>query len=152
VKGIRPIKYHGGNDLAYYTYLKHVRYQVRAHFEWNDNRPELAGDRKENKHHNIARRMIERGGRRDILLGTRECQGYVEPSPCCERSVASDDISQLGFSLMYRCLSYPYEAYSSETRSSLSVSSCYPVMTPGMLTWPRPEGRPLHGSPREMAM
>lgn len=60
VKGIRPIKYHGGNDLAYYTYLKHVRYQVRAHFEWNDNRPELAGDRNENKHHNIARRMIER--------------------------------------------------------------------------------------------
>ena len=60
VKGIRPVKYHGGNDLAYYTYLKHVRYQVRAHFEWNDNRPELAGDRNENKHHNIARRMIER--------------------------------------------------------------------------------------------
>ncbi len=23
--------------------------------------------------------MIERGGRRDIFLGTRECQGYVEP-------------------------------------------------------------------------
>ena len=22
VKGIRPIKYSGGNDLAYYTYLK----------------------------------------------------------------------------------------------------------------------------------
>ena len=25
VKGIRPIKYHGGNDLSYYTYLKHCR-------------------------------------------------------------------------------------------------------------------------------
>ena len=75
VKGIRPIKYHGGNDLAYYTYLKHVRYQVRAHFEWNDNRPELAGDRNENKHHKIAKRMNERGGRRDIFLGTRACQG-----------------------------------------------------------------------------
>src|SRR5699024_6388940 len=75
VKSIRPIKYqHGlkeaGNDLAYYTYLKQVQYQVKAHFEWNDNRPELAGDRNENKHHCIARRMIERGGRRDIFLGT----------------------------------------------------------------------------------
>ena len=40
-KGIRPIKYGGGNDLSYYTYLKDVEYRVRAHFEWNDNRPEL---------------------------------------------------------------------------------------------------------------
>ena len=82
VKGIRPIKYSGGNDLAYYTYLKSCRYQVRACFDWNDNRPELCGDRNENKHHCIARRMIEKGGRRDIFLGTRECQGYVEPCVC----------------------------------------------------------------------
>ena len=39
-KGIRPIKYNGGNDLAYYTYLEDVYYQVRAHFEWNMNRPD----------------------------------------------------------------------------------------------------------------
>ena len=58
VKGIRPIKFGGGNDLSYYTYLKNCRYQVRAHFEWNENRPELAGDRNENKHHNNAKRMI----------------------------------------------------------------------------------------------
>ena len=76
-KAIRPISYNGGNDLSYYTYLKDVSYQVRAHFEWNRNRPELESDRNENKHHNIARRMISRGGRRDIFLGTRECQGYV---------------------------------------------------------------------------
>ena len=53
-KGIRPIKYNGGNELAYYTYLKDCRYQVRAHFEWNENRPELAADRDEHKHHNAA--------------------------------------------------------------------------------------------------
>ena len=47
VKGIRPIKYSGGNDLSYYTYLKNCRYRVRAHFEWNENRPELACDRNE---------------------------------------------------------------------------------------------------------
>ena len=41
VKGIRPIHYGGGNDLSYYTYLKDCRYQVRAHFVWNQNRPEL---------------------------------------------------------------------------------------------------------------
>lgn len=49
-KGIRPLKYgEGGNDLAYYTYLRQVSYQVRAHFEWNENHPELACDRNENK-------------------------------------------------------------------------------------------------------
>ena len=67
-KGIRPIKYtSAGNDLAYYTYLKDVCYQVRAHFEWNENRPELVHDRNEHKHHNIAKRMIKCGGRRDIF-------------------------------------------------------------------------------------
>ena len=40
-KGIRPIAYDkSGNDLAYYTYLKNVRYQVRAHFEMNYNHPD----------------------------------------------------------------------------------------------------------------
>ena len=53
--------------------------RLGAHFEWNDNRPELKQDRNENKHHNIAKRMIIRGGRRDVFLGTRECQGYVSP-------------------------------------------------------------------------
>ena len=47
-KAIRPISYNGGNDLSYYTYLKDVCYQVRAHFEWNENRPELREDRNEN--------------------------------------------------------------------------------------------------------
>lgn len=77
VKGIRTIKYNDGSgvDRSYYTYLKDCRYQVSAHFEWNENRPELIGDRNENKHHEIAKRMIEKGGRRDIFLGTRECQG-----------------------------------------------------------------------------
>lgn len=83
-KGIRPIKYSGGNDLSLYTYLRDVEYRVRAHFEWNENRPDLAHDRNENKHYDIARRMLERGGRRDIFLGARECQGYVEPCPLDE--------------------------------------------------------------------
>ena len=80
VRGIRTIKYTNEiKDLSYYTYLKDCRYQVQAHFEWNENRPELLADRNENKHHEIAKRMIRKGGRRDIFLGTRECQGYVEP-------------------------------------------------------------------------
>ena len=155
VKGIRPIKYQhspkeASNDLAYYTYLKHVRYQVRAHFEWNDNRPELADDRNENKHHSIARRMIERGGRRDIFLGSRECQGYVEPCVFGEGPGAYDDIPELSFGLMYHGLTYPDEAYSQETRGRMTASFWYPVMKRGILTFPRPEDCPLHKPVREM--
>ena len=157
VKGIRPIKYQHGpkeasNDLAYYTYLKHIRYQVRAHFEWNDNRPELAGDRNENKHHNIARRMIEKGGRRDIFLGTRECQGYVEPCAFGEGPGAYDDIPELGFGLMYHGLTYPGEAYSPETQGKMTANFWYPTMKRGVLTFLRPEDCPLHKPLREMEM
>ena len=152
VKGIRPVKYHGGNDLAYYTYLKHVRYQVRAHFEWNDNRPELAGDRNENKHHNIARRMIEKGGRRDIFLGTRECQGYVEPCVFGEGPGAYDSTPELSFGLMYHGLTYPDEAYSPGTHGKMTANFWYPVMKNGVITFLRPEDCPLHKSLREMEM
>jgi CRISPR-associated protein Cas5 subtype I-C len=78
-KGTKPLEFGGGNSLAIYTFLSDVEYQVRAHFEWNEHRPELAEDRNEAKHHIVAKRMLERGGRQDIFLGTRDCQGYVEP-------------------------------------------------------------------------
>ena len=120
-KGIRPIKYSGGNDLSYYTYLKDCRYQVKAHFIWNENRPELAADRNENKHHNIAKRMIEKGGRRDIYLGCRECQGYVSPCVYGEGEGAYDTIPEMNFGIMYHGITYADEAYSEQTRGALTV-------------------------------
>ncbi|MBQ7921741.1 MAG: type I-C CRISPR-associated protein Cas5 [Clostridia bacterium] len=152
VKGIRPIKYNGGNDLSYYTYLRDCRYQVKAHFEWNLNRPELAGDRDENKHHNIARRMIKKGGRRDIFLGTRECQGYVEPCVFGEGTGAYDDLDELGFGLMYHGITYADEAYSEETKNRMTANFWYPVMKNGIITFPKPQNCPLHKSLGEMEM
>lgn len=140
-KGIKPLKYSGGNDLAYYTYLKNVCYQVRAHFEWNENRPELAEDRNENKHHNIAKRMIARGGRRDIFLGTRECQGYVEP--CDFDSGSKDsfyaDIDELAFGFMYHGITYADEAVLEEDRGKMTVRFWRPVMRNGVIHFLRPE-------------
>lgn len=106
-KGIRPIKMSGGNDLAYYTYLKDVRYQVLAHFEWNENRPGLQNDRNENKHHNMAKRSINKGGRRDIFLGTRECQGYVEDCEFGSGEGFYDDYGVLDFGFMLYGIDYP---------------------------------------------
>lgn len=108
-KSMRPINYGGGNTLSVYTYLRDVEYQVRAHFEWNMNRPELEKDRNENKHHNIAKRCVKKGGRRDIFLGTRECQGYVEPCIYGEGTGAYDDYGDLPLGIMFHGFTYPDE-------------------------------------------
>lgn len=152
VKSIRPIKYNGGNDLAYYTYLKDCRYQVRAHFEWNMNRPELEQDRNENKHHEIAKKMIRKGGRRDVFLGTRECQAYVEPCVFGEGEGYYDDLPQLAFGVMYHGMTYADEAYSPETKDKLTVHLWRPVMEKGIIRFPRPEECEMHKPIKDMKM
>lgn len=153
VKGIRPIRYNdGGNELAYYTYLKNCRYQVRAHFEWNENRPELSGDRNENKHHEIAKRMIRKGGRRDIFLGARECQGYVEPCTFGAGEGFYDTLPELSFGLMYHGITYADESYSPETKDAMTARFWYPVMKQGVITFPKPEECTIHKYLRKMSM
>ena len=152
VKGVRPIKYYNDkNDLAYYTYLKNCRYQVRAHFEWNENRPELAEDRSENKHHQIAKRMIAKGGRRDIFLGTRECQGYVEPCVFGEGEGAYAAIPAVSFGLMYHGITYADEAYSPETQGKMTARFWRPVMKKGVIKFIRPE-ECIHKELRSMSV
>ena len=151
-KGVRPIKYYNDkNDLSYYTYLKDCRYQVRAHFIWNENRPELENDRNENKHHNIARRMIERGGRRDIFLGTRECQGYVEPCIFGEGEGFYDNLAELSFGMMYHGITYADEAYSEETKGKMTVRLWQAVMKNGVIAF-LPPWECIHRPVRKMDM
>ena len=137
-KGIRPIKYSGGNDLSFYTYLRDVEYRVKAHFEWNENRPNLAHDRNENKHFDIARRMLERGGRRDIFLGARECQGYVEPCPLDDGDGAYDK-TNLSFGIMVHGITYPDEAVRDEEKGKMTVRLWNAQMENGVIHFPRPE-------------
>lgn len=135
-KGIRPIKMGGGNDLAYYTYLKDVRYQVLAHFEWNPNRPNLQNDRNENKHHNIAKRSIEKGGRRDIFLGTRECQGYVEPCEFGSGDGFYDNYGELNLGFMFHGIDYPDENTVTAKKFDVRFWTC--VMKDGIIAFPPP--------------
>ncbi|HJK66042.1 MAG TPA: type I-C CRISPR-associated protein Cas5c [Methanocorpusculum sp.] len=145
-KGIRPIKYTGGNDLSIYTYLKDVEYQVKAHFEWNEHRLDLVDDRNENKHYSMATRMIARGGRRDIFLGTRECQGYVEPCKWHTGEGAYDDVPELSFGLMLHGLTYPDEC----GENLLSARLWQPVMKSGVIEFIRPEECTIVRPVREM--
>ncbi len=152
-KGIRPIKYQNNeNDLAYYTYLRDVCYQVRAHFEWNYNRPELECDRNENKHHNIAKRMIERGGRRDIWIGTRECQGYVEPCVFGEGEGYYDNSGEIKYSLMYQGIIYPDEAVNDEDKGKMTVCFCQPTMVDGVIDFIPPEKCEIKRHIKEMSI
>jgi CRISPR-associated protein Cas5d len=134
-KGIKPIKMSGGNDLSFYTYLRDVEYQVLAHFEWNENRKDLDDDRNENKHHNIAKRCVEKGGRRDIFLGTRECQGYVEPCVFGEGKSFYHQYGELDFGVQFHGYDYPDETGSDE----LAVRLWKVRMKDGLIKFPMPK-------------
>lgn len=140
-KGVRPIRYNGGNDLAYYTYLRDVCYQVRAHFEFNLNHVELEADRNENKHHNIAKRMVKRGGRRDIFLGTRECQAFVEPCVFGEGKSYYDDMpGEVSYGFMYHGMTYADEAILPDEQGKMTMNFWHPVMKKGgIIEFIRPE-------------
>lgn len=128
-KGVKPIKLSGGNELAIYTYLKDVEYQVLAHFEWNVYRPELEQDRNDGKHYQIALRMLEKGGRQDIFLGTRECQGYVVPCTFGEGKSDYDHVDELAFGLMFHSFGYP-----DETGKNMLITRLWkPVMKKGVI-------------------
>lgn len=138
-KSIRPISYDGkGNTLSIYTYLLEPVYEVRAHFIPNPFRtePELIADGlNENKHHNIARRMVEKGGRRDIFLGTRECQGYVEPCVYGEGESYYADTGTVDLGVMFHSFAYPDETGVEE----LGVRLWQTQMTDGEILFSTPE-------------
>lgn len=123
------------NALTIYTFLADVEYQVRAHFEWNIHRPDLKADRIEGKHHTIAKRMLDRGGRQDIFLGTRDCQGYVEPCDFGSGAGAYDDAGELAFGVMFHGFDYPDETGDSK----LHARFCRSTMVNGRIQFDRPE-------------
>lgn len=134
-RSAKPVEYGGGNSLAIYTYLADVEYQVQAHFEWNLHREDMANDRNENKHFFVAKRMIDKGGRRDIFLGARECQGYVEPCRFGEGKSDYDDYGNIAFDLMFHGFDYPDELGKDE----LHARFWRPAMIDGKIDFIRPE-------------
>ena len=133
-KGVKPIKYEGsGNELSLYTYLKDVEYQVQAHFEWNLHQQQLENDRIDGKHFNIAKRSLEKGGRQDIFLGVRDCQGYVEPCNFGEGVGHYDNIQELRFGVMFHSFGYPDEIGKDKLRRYLWKKS---MMKKGIVEYP----------------
>ena len=142
-KGTKPLEFGGGNTLSIYTFLtgengpadKGVEYQVRAHFEMNENQETLKKDQIDGKHFAIAKRMLERGGRQDIFLGTRDCQGYVEPCVFNEGEGAYDNDSEIDYGLMFHGFEYPDETGIEE----LVARFWRPVMRKGIIRFLHPK-------------
>jgi len=152
-KGTKPRMFDGGSTLAIYTFLADVEYQVRAHFEWNTVRSELEKDRIEAKHLAIAKRMADRGGRQDIFLGTRDCQGYVEPCVFGSGEGTYDSAGELAYGLTFHGFDYPDETGVNELRARFWT----PTMDKGVIRFMRPELckvtkfiRPMH--PKQFAL
>lgn len=147
-RSARPIKYGDpGNELSIYTYLSDIEYQVQAHFEWNLYRTDLENDRNENKHFFVARRMIERGGRRDVFLGARECQGYVEPCEFGKYGSFYDDYpGDISFGLMFHGFDYPDELGKGE----LHARFWHPKMNKGIVEFITPQNCTIRRLVRNM--
>ncbi len=146
-RSAKPLNYGGGNSLSIYTYLSDVEYQVQAHFVWNQNREDMAKDRNENKHYFVAKRMIEKGGRRDIFLGSRECQGYVEPCHFGEGQGFYEQYGELSYDLMFHGFDYPDESGKSE----LHARFWRPKMVNGIVGFIRPEDCSIRKFVRSMS-
>lgn len=151
-KNIRPISYEQPqNTLSVYTYLADPVYLVRAHFIANPYRTEpdlIADGQNEHKHHNIARRMVQRGGRRDIFLGTRECQGYVEPCDFDEEKKQSyyAGRGEIDFGVMFHGFDYPDET----GRDMLAVRFWRPKMVDGVIAFCTPQDCAMRQDVRPM--
>lgn len=143
-KGIRPIDMFAGNTLSYYTYLFDVEYQVKAHFEWNLHHEELAQDRNENKHYFIAKRMLEKGGRRDVFLGSSECRAYVEPCMFGEGKGFFDEINEIQYGTIVHGYIYPDEYVREEEKGKLVATFWSPLMRNGYIKFIRPEDCKIH--------
>jgi CRISPR-associated protein Cas5d len=134
-KGTKPLEFGGGNTLAIYTYLSDVRYQVKARFAWNRYRPEFEDDRNFGKHRDLAERSLERGGRQDIFLGTRDCQGYAAVCAFGSGSGHYDGAGMVDLGLMFHGFDYPDETGD----NSLVARFWEATMNHGVLTFPTPE-------------
>ena len=84
--------------------------------------------------------MLERGGRQDVFLGTRDCYAYVEPCEFGEGVGHYDDIDELGsYGLQFHSFGYPDETGKEE----LITRFWRPVLKNGVLTFPRVDSEEL---------
>jgi len=105
-QGTKPLDYGGGNTLAIYTFLADVEYQVRAHSS-GMTPARAADDRIDGKHFAIARRMLELGGRQDILSRHARLPGLRRALQIRRGNRHYDDLDRMDYGLTFHGFDYP---------------------------------------------
>ena len=154
VRVMNPIEYesHGVNmsfapygrsdkvsDIYRYRFLRNVRYQVRAHFVWNDKQVDMVQDHDEGKHFASALKAIECGGRLNVFFGTSECPAMVSPCIFGEGEGAYDNDGVRDLGRMYHGLIYPDEAYDEVTEGHIVRCFWDAKMVNGYIRFPAPK-------------
>lgn len=122
-----PVFKTGGKDLAYYSYLRDVRYQIEVELSWGSGR--YSSDRNVAKHYESMFRWLRRGGRLPVYLGTTECCAYV--SPCLfGEGEGYYDAGDVDFGVMVHSRDY----------ASGDVYLTSYEMHEGIITYPQKEG------------
>lgn len=136
-----PKYYASGSDLAYHTYLKDVKYQVRVELCWSNDKNYIA-DRNPKKHIESARRWIGRGGKLPVFLGKKECVGFVAP---CEFGTGKGtyDGVDMDLGIMFHGYTYPNQAYNAATQGKLTCRMFQCSMKNGIIAFPNPEECPI---------
>lgn len=142
-KGILLPMGKGEQDRFINTYLVDVEYLVKFHFEWNVYRSDVEQDFNETKHTQILLRSLERGGRRDVFLGTRECIGDIARLRATdyEKSVSPYEGQQIELGMCFHSFSYPTEH---ETDNKLISNYARIQMIDGVIKFVRPEECSVH--------
>lgn len=138
--GVRSTRYSKEEcAINLHTVLHDVRYRLRAHFEFNENRTSQRSESAEHEHYFRARRMLKRGGTLTPFLGEKRYPAEVVPCRFDEGAGYYDSDGERDFGLMYCGMVYPDEGWDDLTRSGLCVSAFRAVMCGGVVRYPRPE-------------
>ncbi len=105
--------FRSGCDISVYTYLKDVRYIVKAYFVPRSGRQFSTAD--EHKHYRIALRSLARGGRRMVYLGTKDCPCAISQCESVNTSGYYDSTSE-DFGMMFHSFSYGEDGMPSAAR------------------------------------
>lgn len=122
------------NDRSFVTYLTNVEYLVKFHFSWNYQKDHdiFEKDRDYDKHEAIMKKSLNKGGRQDSFLGTRECFGLIESISEADyltaKSYYNNSTKNLG--IMFHSFSYP-----KDTTEKLKANYIPTTMINGTVTF-----------------
>jgi len=140
---VKTVKRSGGRDLMIYTFLRDVRYQIRAHIEWNNHCGYVEEDKNIGKHLPMFLKALEvGGGRMQPYLGVKACGcGFVDLQQCKfgEGNGAFDYTGDIDLGFMFHSFGYP----ASTPGGKMVARFWMPKMTDGVINFCRGEECPV---------